>query len=61
VNKARGAAGAPRTTAYRTAGFAVATIKAALIAHPVLRYPADSVSLAGFVTLREESQKSDRS
>ena len=42
------------------AGFAVATIKAALIAHPVLRYPAYSVSLAGFVTLREESQKSDR-
>src|SRR6202040_255313 len=39
------------------AGFAVATIKAALIAHPVLRYPAYSVSLAGFVTLREESQK----
>jgi hypothetical protein len=26
----------------------------------VLRYPAYSVSLAGFVTLREESQKSDR-
>jgi competence protein ComEC len=42
------------------AGFAVATIKAALIAYPVLRYPAYSVSLAGFVTLREESQKSDR-
>jgi hypothetical protein len=42
------------------AGSAVATIKAALIAHPVLRYPAYSVSLAGFVTLREESQKSDR-
>ena len=42
------------------AGFAVATNKAALIAHPVLRYPAYSVSLAGFVTLREESQKSDR-
>jgi competence protein ComEC len=42
------------------AGFAVATLKTALIAHPVLRYPAYSVSLAGFVELREESQKTDR-
>ena len=43
-----------------TAGFAVATFKTALIAHPVLRYPAYGVSLAGFVELREESQKTDR-
>lgn len=43
-----------------TAGFAVATLKTALIAHPVLRYPAYGVSLAGFVELREESQKTDR-
>jgi competence protein ComEC len=42
------------------AGFAVATLKTALIDHPVLRYPAYSVSLAGFVELREESQKTDR-
>ena len=42
------------------AGFAVATLKTALIAHPLLRYPAYSVSLAGFVELREESQKTDR-
>ena len=42
------------------AGFAVATLKAVLIDHPVLRYPAYSVSLAGFVELREESQKTDR-
>ena len=42
------------------AGFTVATLKAALIAHPVLRYPASSVALAGFVELREESQKTDR-
>ncbi len=41
-------------------GFAVATLKAVLIDHPVLRYPAYSVSLAGFVELREESQKTDR-
>jgi len=42
------------------AGFAVATLKAVLIEHPVLRYPASSVSIAGFVELREESQKTDR-
>jgi competence protein ComEC len=43
-----------------SAGFAVATIKATLIAHPILRFPAYSVSVAGFVELRDESQKSDR-
>jgi competence protein ComEC len=43
-----------------TAGFTVATLKAALIEHPVLRYAASSVSVAGFVELREESQKTDR-
>ena len=43
-----------------SAGFAVATLKTALIDHPVLRYPAYSVSLSGFVELREESQKTDR-
>ena len=42
------------------AGFAVATSKTALIEHPVLRYPAFSVQVAGFVELREESQKTDR-
>jgi competence protein ComEC len=42
------------------AGFAVATIKTALIDHPLLHYPAYGVSLAGFVELREESQKTDR-
>ena len=42
------------------AGFAVATFKTALIEHPVLHYPAYGVSLAGFVELREESQKTDR-
>ncbi|MGC1351660.1 MAG: ComEC/Rec2 family competence protein [Xanthobacteraceae bacterium] len=39
------------------AGFAVATLKTALIDHPLLRY---GVSLAGFVELRDESQKTDR-
>ncbi len=42
------------------AGFAVATLKTELIAHPLLRYPAYGVSLTGFVELREESQKTDR-
>ncbi len=41
-------------------GFAAATLKAALIEHPVLRFPAYGVSVAGFVELRDESQKSDR-
>ena len=42
------------------AGFATATIKTALIAHPVLRTPASGVTVAGFVELREESQHTDR-
>ena len=42
------------------AGFAVATIKTALIDHPVLRFPASGVAITGFVELREESQHTDR-
>jgi competence protein ComEC len=42
------------------AGFAVATIKTALIAHPVLRAAVSNVTVAGFVELREESQHTDR-
>jgi competence protein ComEC len=42
------------------AGFAVATMKAAKIDHPVLRYPVSGVTVAGFVELREESQHTDR-
>jgi competence protein ComEC len=41
-------------------GFAVATARTALIAHPVLRYAASGVTIAGFVELREESQHTDR-
>ena len=41
-------------------GFAVATLKTALIDHTVLHHPAYGVSLSGFVELREESQKTDR-
>jgi competence protein ComEC len=42
------------------AGFAVATWKTASIAHPILRYAASGVTVAGFVELREESQHTDR-
>jgi competence protein ComEC len=41
-------------------GFAVATLKTALINHTVLRFAASGVTLAGFVELREESQHTDR-
>jgi competence protein ComEC len=43
-----------------SAGFTVATWKTASIAHPILRYPASGVTVAGFVELREESQHTDR-
>jgi len=47
--------------AFGTAlGFAVATIKTALIDHPVLRFATSGVTVAGFVELREESQHTDR-
>ena len=39
---------------------AVATLKTALINHPVLRFAASGVTVAGFVELREESQHTDR-
>ena len=41
-------------------GFAVATLKTSLIDHPVLRFSASGVTIAGFVELREESQHTDR-
>jgi competence protein ComEC len=40
-------------------GFAVATIKSASIAHPILRY-ATTAEVKGFVEVREEREKSDR-
>jgi competence protein ComEC len=42
------------------AGFAVATIHTARIAHSVLRFGASGVTIAGFVELREESEHTDR-
>ena len=41
-------------------GFAIATLKTSLIDHPVLRFSASGVTIAGFVELREESQHTDR-
>jgi competence protein ComEC len=41
-------------------GFAAATVQTARIAHPVLRFPVSSVSLTGFVEIREERERSDR-
>ncbi len=42
------------------AGFATATLRTAHIAHPVLQVTASSVTLAGFVEIREERERSDR-
>jgi competence protein ComEC len=41
-------------------GLAIATLQTARIAHPILQYPIASVTLAGFVEIREEREKSDR-
>jgi competence protein ComEC len=41
-------------------GFAVATIKCAIIAHPVLAAPVWTVDIAGFVEMREVRERSDR-
>src|SRR5262245_16301403 len=41
------------------AGFATATVKREIIAHPVLSAPAWNAELAGFVEAREERERSD--
>src|SRR5215471_11161898 len=41
-------------------GFATATLKRAIIAHPVIQSPAWNVQIAGFVESREERERSDR-
>jgi len=46
--------------AAAAAGFATATVKRAMIAHPVLQAPAWNVEIAGFVEAREERERSDR-
>jgi competence protein ComEC len=42
------------------AGFATATMKRAIIAHPVLSTPVWNADIAGFVEIREERERSDR-
>jgi len=42
------------------AGFAVATVQTARIAHPVLQHPVASATLSGFIEVREERARSDR-
>ena len=46
--------------AAAAAGFATATLKRAIIAHPVLSAPVWNVEIAGFVEVREERERSDR-
>ena len=42
------------------AGFAIATVKTAQIAHPILQHSAWNVPLSGFIEVREEREKTDR-
>ncbi len=42
------------------AGFATATLRTEIVAHPVLRFSASSMTLSGFVEIREERERSDR-
>jgi competence protein ComEC len=51
---------APALAFAAAAGFAVATLHTAWIVHPVLRRPAWSVAMRGFVETREERERSDR-
>jgi competence protein ComEC len=46
--------------AAATAGFAIATLKSARVAHPVLAQPAWSVTIAGWIEVREERARTDR-
>ncbi len=46
--------------AAASAGFATATVRNAIVAHPVLQRPLGSVQLSGFVETREERERTDR-
>jgi competence protein ComEC len=46
--------------AAAAAGFSTASLKRAMVAHPVLSAPAWNVDVAGFVEKREERERSDR-
>jgi competence protein ComEC len=58
----RRAIGFPLALAFAAiaAGFAVATLRTARIAHPVLQTTLSSAMVAGFVEIREERARSDR-
>jgi len=58
----RRAIGFPLALAFAAiaAGFAVATLRTARIAHPVLQTTVSSAIVAGFVEIREERARSDR-
>ncbi|MGE3869882.1 MAG: ComEC/Rec2 family competence protein [Pseudorhodoplanes sp.] len=55
----RGFAVAALATAV-AAGFALATLTAARLAHPILPAPVSAVGVSGFVEAREERERSDR-
>jgi competence protein ComEC len=42
------------------AGFATAALRAAYVVHPVLQFPVSTVTLSGFVEIREERERRDR-
>jgi len=42
------------------AGLAATTLRSAYVAHPVLRYPAFSVDITGWIEVREERERTDR-
>ena len=46
--------------AAMASGFAVATLQTLRLGHPVLQHPVSSASVAGFVEVREERERSDR-
>jgi competence protein ComEC len=58
----RSAVGFPLALGFAAiaAGFTVATLQAVRVAHPVLQYPVASVSLSGFIEVREARERSDR-
>ncbi len=46
--------------AAMAAGFTTATLRTQRVAHPVLQYAVSTVTLSGFVEVREERERSDR-
>ena len=46
--------------AAATAGFAIATLKTARVAHPILQHTAWNIPISGFIEVREEREKTDR-